>query len=228
MNDVISQYFDEPGQVFEWRGQPWERDSAAESLVNFVASYQFKDGEKLNMVAHSHGGNVVKMYTWFGAARKIDTFVSLGTPQRVDFNMNGTMVGNYFNVYSKHDAIQKIGGVWPYTAAVGAIVGAIVGGGPGAALGALVGASVGQGGRTDPCAVNIGIDNLPGLGHVGHSDLHTPQVWSAMTSWLVRAGHGLHPTGLSYCQNPPPRFGGVEFDLLQNTRHYNGALRLYK
>src|SRR5438552_339662 len=79
-------------------------------------------------------------------------------------------VGNYFNVYSKYDWVQTIGGPWW---------------------------CVFCSRRTDPCAVNIGIDSVPGIGNVGHTDFHTPEVWNAMESWLVRAGYGLNPTDVN-------------------------------
>jgi hypothetical protein len=112
------------------------------------------------------------------------------------------MVGTYLNVYSKYDWKQKVGGASPWAGTAGSIIGGLIGNWPGAVLGGILGAVLGQAGRTDSCAVNIGIDRAPGIGKVSHEDLHTASVWYEMEAWLVRANHGLHPENLSYCGLP--------------------------
>ena len=79
-------------------------------LWTYANNYKFKDGEKLNIVAHSWGGEVAKLYTFWGQ-RKIDTLVTLGTPERFDILIDMHRVGNYFNVYSSHDIVQTMGGM---------------------------------------------------------------------------------------------------------------------
>lgn len=73
-------------------------------------------------MAHSHGGNIVKDYTWQEGARKIDTLITLGPPQRWDYRVNGSMAGTYLNVYSKYDNVQKAGGFNPWGAILGGIL----------------------------------------------------------------------------------------------------------
>jgi RHS repeat-associated protein len=86
------------------------RHSAAEQLRTIIANHKFAPGEKLNIVAHSHGGNVVGFATQEGTAHKIDVLVTLGTPVRDDYKPNESQIGLYLNVYSEHDDVQKWGG----------------------------------------------------------------------------------------------------------------------
>ena len=74
-------------------------------LYNRVSRHSFKDGEPLNIVAHSHGGNAVKEYTKLDGARRIDVLVGLGTPHRSDHTMNPDMVQRYINVWSSGDIV---------------------------------------------------------------------------------------------------------------------------
>ena len=73
-------------------------------------------GEKINIVAHSHGGNVVKKLTELAGEGKvslpqnIDTAVNLGTPQRSDYKFDRSQVENVINIYTKEDVIQRLGG----------------------------------------------------------------------------------------------------------------------
>jgi hypothetical protein len=125
-------------------------------------------------VPRSHGGNLVKQYTTEQGAIRIDTLITFGTPQRSDVSFDTSMVGTYLNVYSKYDWVQRLGGPWY---------------------------SFFWAGRTDKCAINIGIDWAPGVGRVGHGDLHTVSVWDQMVSWLQRAGYGMNPQNatVGYC-----------------------------
>lgn len=86
-----------------------DRSKAAKELAKFINNYDYKDGEKLNIVAHSHGGNVVKEASHL-ISRQIDTLATLGTPQRSDYNINTNMVNTYINVYSVWDGVQISGG----------------------------------------------------------------------------------------------------------------------
>ena len=86
------------------------RADATKKLMDLIASHKFAPGEKLNIVAHSHGGNVVASATNKGLSHKIDTLVTLGTPIRTDYKFNGSMIGQHLNVYSNNDSVQTIGG----------------------------------------------------------------------------------------------------------------------
>ncbi len=210
-NEAVSNFFGEAAQTFTWGG--FQFGPGADLLAEFISNYSFAEGEKLNIVAHSWGGELAKMYTWMDG-RQIDTLITLGTPQRSDININMVGVGTYLNVYSKHDRTQKLGGPWflfPLT-----ILGAFTFPLPW---------HVGSAGRTDPCAINIGIDYTAETGNVSHGDLHSAPVWNAMEAWLVRAGYGLSPVDLNaeYCRPqayyPPPE---VALDYW-NTNPYTGG-----
>lgn len=136
-----------------------------------IGKHKFDEGEKLNIVAHSHGGNVVKEYSQMEGARKIDNAVSLGVPQREDYKMNLGNVDNYLNVYSDQDMIQQ----W--------------GGGQNKIYDNHIDKNVlGEYGRLnsrkDPSATNINASYLEtrsggrtSTTGVGHSRLHTNRVW---------------------------------------------------
>lgn len=118
--DAISQTFGEPAQCWPWDSSFWGTVppyggilDAATKLADFINSYPFALGERLNIVAHSHGGNVVKLASW-SLNHLVDTFVTLGTPVNWDLElMSGGMRmaegGNYCAVSSNDDRIQIIG-----------------------------------------------------------------------------------------------------------------------
>jgi RHS repeat-associated protein len=149
-NAAVSQHFGEKAVAFRWSGgnSKSARVKAAKELKAFIDKNR-PPGEPLNIVAHSHGGNVVKLYTQLKGSQKIDTFIALGTPQRSDYTIDRSKVTSYFNVYSTGDHVQSKGGPWYWTAA----------------------------GRTDPAATNINVTDVNGSpAGAGHSELHTPDV----------------------------------------------------
>ncbi|UFH60180.1 hypothetical protein LN246_04860 [Sulfurovum mangrovi] len=91
------------------------RTNAAFRLAKFVENYDFKDGEKLNIVMHSHGGNVGKDFTQFyEGKKKIDNFIMMGTPQRDDYFLDKDQFedgANILNVYDSSDMVQLGGGI---------------------------------------------------------------------------------------------------------------------
>ena len=86
------------------------RTNAAKLLEEIVRNHEFAPGEKLNIVAHSHGGNVVFQATKEGLEHKVDTLVTLGTPIRPDYQPNEEMIGEHIQVYSNNDEVQPHGG----------------------------------------------------------------------------------------------------------------------
>jgi len=86
------------------------RAAAATKLEDIVANHHFGPGEKLNIVTHSHGGNVVAEATHEGLGHKIDNLVTLGVPVRADYSFNESVIGSHLNVYSNHDRVQPEGG----------------------------------------------------------------------------------------------------------------------
>jgi pimeloyl-ACP methyl ester carboxylesterase len=69
--------------VFRWSGENTDeaRQQAAQELAEFINNYQFAEGETLNIVAHSHGGNVAFLASQ-QVNRQINNLVTLGTPIR--------------------------------------------------------------------------------------------------------------------------------------------------
>jgi filamentous hemagglutinin family protein len=99
----------------------------ANELNDLIKNYKFAPGEKLNIIDHSHGGNVVKAFTQlYNGPKKIDTLVFLGTPHRSDYQLDYTDLAtnaNKIGIYDMNDGVQPRGGAWadsygPYTTAI--------------------------------------------------------------------------------------------------------------
>jgi len=95
----------------KWSGKNSDkaRVEAAKSLARLINKFNFLEGEKLNIVAHSHGGNVVFLTSQLKLLHKIDTLVTLGTPIR-EYQPNMENIGKIYNAYSTYDTIQISGG----------------------------------------------------------------------------------------------------------------------
>ncbi len=111
-NTAVSATFGMQAIVLEWSGANSRkaRADAARALKALVDSYALPDDAPLNIVAHSHGGNVVKAYTNLPGARRITNLVCLGAPQRTDYRIDAGHVRVYDNVYSLRDPVQISGG----------------------------------------------------------------------------------------------------------------------
>jgi RHS repeat-associated protein len=159
-NAAVSRTFGEQAVAFSWSGENnvAARAEAARQLWVLVKGHHFVEGESLNMVAHSHGGNVVKAYTQLAGARSVDTLVNLGTPQRSDYSINNSLLGRYVNAYDPWDAVQTNGGRFGMKA-----------------------------GRTDSGATNISIPSGHS-GVAAHSGLHEPAAWSVIDKALLADG----------------------------------------
>lgn len=86
------------------------RATASQAIEDLVANHKFGQGEKLNIVAHSHGGNAVFAATQSGLTHKGDILVTLGTPVRSDYSPNTNLIGNHINIFSNFDSVQTHGG----------------------------------------------------------------------------------------------------------------------
>jgi RHS repeat-associated protein len=100
------------------------RSEAAKKLQALIANHKFAPGEKLNVVAHSHGGNVVAEASQSGISHKIDNLVTLGTPIRSDYSFNESAIGLHLNVFSNKDKVQAQLGGAPDPFSFGGIPGA--------------------------------------------------------------------------------------------------------
>jgi RHS repeat-associated protein len=113
-NNAVSATFGEQAIPFNWSGGNSQaaRSEGAAALFNAIEVNPLAYGETLNIVAHSHGGNLVKEFSNLDNAPTIDNLVTLGTPQRSDYSINSSNVENHINVSAWNDAVQSHGG--PY------------------------------------------------------------------------------------------------------------------
>jgi RHS repeat-associated protein len=94
-----------------WSGGNTDRArvEGAQNLANLINKYKFAEGEKLNIVAHSHGGNVTFLASQENLQHKIDNLVTLGTPIR-EYRPNMENISKIYNVYAGADYVQIRGG----------------------------------------------------------------------------------------------------------------------
>ena len=159
-NDALKATYGEDIYVFRWTGgnSVSARTAAATKLLNEVQA-MLAPGEQFNFVGHSHGGNVGKEFTQLPGAPFVDTFVALGTPQRVDYTINSGNVGQYINAFTRSDQVQRIGGpVW---------------------LGGLAT-------RQDDAATNVNVGSQGWLSPLGsHFNMRSTEVWNNNIDQLV-------------------------------------------
>jgi pimeloyl-ACP methyl ester carboxylesterase len=111
------------GGVFEWSGDntPQARRLGAEQLASYITAVRARfPREEINVVTHSHGGNVAKLATGLGA--RIDNLVLIAAPhlsrdvvtriglvrQRTAwlYTANPANVGQALNISSEEDIVQ--------------------------------------------------------------------------------------------------------------------------
>jgi hypothetical protein len=79
-----------------------DRMAGAQALRELIAAHQFAPGAKLNVIAHSHGGNVALAASHLGLAREIDCLITLNKPQ-----MDGAVyrpgknIRSFYNISTK-------------------------------------------------------------------------------------------------------------------------------
>ncbi|MBY0540555.1 MAG: hemagglutinin repeat-containing protein, partial [Campylobacterales bacterium] len=128
--DSVSKTYNEPVYQFDWSGKDgtengsgadnsfWSRANAGFRLSEFIENYEFKDGETLNIIGHSHGGNVIKDLTQFYQGdKKIDNVVFMGTPVRKDYEIDYSKFSENStikNIYDTSDVVQILGGIYSY------------------------------------------------------------------------------------------------------------------
>jgi RHS repeat-associated protein len=97
----------------QWSGGDSHRArlEGAKALVQYIKDYKFAPGEKLNIVAHSHGGNLAIAAINLGLGRAVDNLVTLGTPSRDGYRLREPSdVRNWVNVFNSYDQVQIRGG----------------------------------------------------------------------------------------------------------------------
>jgi len=103
--------FGETAALFEWSGgdNHWERLYAASRLAAEINQYQFQPGEQLNLVTHSHGGNVAFLASWM-IDHPIDNIVSYNLPVLPEYQPDSSKIHNVVNMYSGADLAQVLAG----------------------------------------------------------------------------------------------------------------------
>jgi hypothetical protein len=106
----VSGSFGEKAVIFAWNGsiRGGQRAHAADNLAKLINGHKFAPGEKLNIVAHSHGGNVVFMASHH-VNHKIDNLVTLGTPDRDDSMPDMDNISMLLDVWSPNDWVATWG-----------------------------------------------------------------------------------------------------------------------
>ncbi len=106
----MSRIFHEDAAILSWSfaNSDQARRSAAQYLRNIVNNYQFKPGEKLNIITSSHGGNVALLAT-NGLTHPIDNLISLGVPLRRDYTPDLGEIRHWLNVFTVTDRAQQAG-----------------------------------------------------------------------------------------------------------------------
>jgi hypothetical protein len=152
---------------FRWSGSNTSagRSNAARSMASLVRHYNFAPGEQLNMVDHSHGGNVGIEAINLGLGRKVDNLITLGTPVRDDYSLkNPSSVGNFIAVSNVVDPVQVLGGNLANSPLFG---------------------EWGPAGRVQPGASNILIDTAFFPDANLHSEFHeSPLVWDIISAFI--------------------------------------------
>jgi RHS repeat-associated protein len=158
------------------------REKAADSIANGINNYSFAPGEPLNIVGHSHGGNVGILVSQM-ITHPISNLVTLATPVQNNYQPNYSIIQNHINVYSTHDPVQTIGGS---ATTLSQVVGAFVFGALGFVLGgAMHYDELGPAARTYPNATNINVSSQSGWGISAHSSaLSNPAIWAKVTQFV--------------------------------------------
>ena len=164
---VVSTLPDRTYVSYQWSGKDNHaaRMAAARDLAKLINAYAFAPGEKLNLVAHSHGSNVGMVAINMNLGRVVTNLVTLGAPSRPGYHIeNPASVVRFVNVYNHYDNLQVLGG-GDYSARL----------------------ESGPAGRTQPFATNIDWDI--DFGPIeSHFELHSPAAWDFLLPHLLIDG----------------------------------------
>jgi hypothetical protein len=97
-------------QFFPWGpsgNKHANRIAAAQKLRAMIAAHDFAPGEKLNIIAHSHGGNVALAASHLGLAHPIDVLITLNKPTLLrEAYTPERNIENFYNISAARDWIQ--------------------------------------------------------------------------------------------------------------------------
>jgi len=179
----VGETFGEPPIIFDWSGNNNKRarEAAANDLANQINNHDFNEGEQLNIVGHSHGGNIA-IDASNNINKSINTLVTLATPVRVvGYNPSRNNIGKHINAYSWLDPVQKSGGG---ATSLSEQIGNTVFGPIGVAVGRYLGLyEFGTAGRTFPGAENMNVTWQAGLDpRYIHSMWRSTEVWDKISN----------------------------------------------
>ena len=110
-------HFNDPAVGFlYWSGGLSDRDriAGAEQLRKMINDYDFAPGEQLNIIAHSHGGNVALLASQMQLNHPIDNLITLGTPGLGEYTPNADdpgawrNVGAWYNIQASTDWVPSL------------------------------------------------------------------------------------------------------------------------
>lgn len=151
INGITGNVYGE-NDAFSWSGanNHVERIKAAHELVRWVGLHRCAN---LDIIAHSHGGNVSFLATRLGL--KIRKLITLGTPVRLEYLPDLRNIGMLYNLFSATDFVQTPAGTFPNRRGEGRTLS------DGMTMINQIVTDDGHGGRP------------------GHSELHEPDTWKA-------------------------------------------------
>jgi RHS repeat-associated protein len=110
-------YFHDPAVGFlYWSGglSDTDRIAGAEQLRKMINGYNFAPGEQLNIIAHSHGGNVALLASQMQLDHPIDNLITLGTPGLAMYTPNADSpadwrnIGAWYNIQASTDRVPNL------------------------------------------------------------------------------------------------------------------------
>jgi RHS repeat-associated protein len=106
ISDAKEEFHDSDVRILGWSGSLGgdSISGGAQMLEGVVNSHTFGSDEKLNIIAHSRGGDVALAASG-SLNHKIDNLVTLGTPKDCD-SCSFTNIGDWLNVTAKQDLVQ--------------------------------------------------------------------------------------------------------------------------
>jgi RHS repeat-associated protein len=118
------EHFNDPAVGFlYWSGalSDTARIEGAEQLRKMINNYSFAPGEQLNIIAHSHGGNVALLASHLDLNHRIDNLITLGTPHFGSDTPDWRNIGAWYNIQASTDWVPGLGGDAPASTRAGAI-----------------------------------------------------------------------------------------------------------
>lgn len=98
--------------LLNWTGGNNDRSrlEAADMLRSAIERHRFAEDDTLNILTHSHGGNVALAASHRGVTHKIDNLITLNKPTLSGVSyQSGSNLGNFFNISAHRDWTQWAG-----------------------------------------------------------------------------------------------------------------------